>query len=155
MRKAARMMLYFLGVAALIFVAIAGYIRFAADSAHIWHLDPEHATRTGKPNDFVVAPEGGDMVSPVYNMSPEALMARFRKVAMAQPRVTILGERDGFATFVQRSRIMAYPDYISVKAVKAVKAPGGAQLHVYSRARYGFSDMGVNKARVLDWLGKI
>lgn len=152
MRKAGRIMLYFLGVAALIFIAIAGYIRLAGENARIWHVDPEHVARTGKPNDFYVAPDGGDMVSPVYPMPPEELMARFRKVALSEPRVTILGERDGFATFVQRSRLMAFPDYISVKAVKA---PGGSQLYVYSRSRYGFSDMGVNKARVLDWLAKL
>ena len=85
-------------------------------------------------------------------MTPEALMTAFQRMALAQPNTTLLGERDGFATYIQRTKVMAYPDYISVRAVAA---DGGAQLHIYSRSRYGRNDFGVNKARVLAWLKKL
>lgn len=145
-------MLYAIGLLVVIVVAFMGYVRFASDDPNRWHRDPVGKTATKAINDFVVAPAGGDMESPVYDMTPEALMTAFQRMALAQPNTTLLGERDGFATYIQRSKVMAYPDYISVRAVPA---DGGAQLHVYSRSRYGRSDFGVNKARVSAWLKKL
>lgn len=145
-------MLYVLGLVIVISVALAIYIRVAPDDPARWHRDPAGRTATDKQNDYLVAPEGGDMVSPVYDKTPEALMTAFQKMALAQPNTTLLGERDGFATFVQRTRLMSFPDYITVRAVPA---EGGSQLYVYSRSRYGRSDFGVNKARVSAWLKKL
>lgn len=145
-------MLYAIGLIVVIVVTFLGYVRFAADDADRWHRDPAGKTATKAINDFVVAPSGGDMESPVFDMTPEALMTAFQRMALAQPNTTLLGERDGFATYVQRTKLVAYPDYISVRAVPAA---GGSQLYVYSRSRYGRSDFGVNKTRVLAWLKKL
>jgi uncharacterized protein (DUF1499 family) len=152
MKKAGRYMLYAIGLIIVIAVALAAYVRLASDDPDKWHVDPAGQTSTKAVNDFVVAPSGGDMESPVYDMTPEALMTAFQRVALAQPNTTLLGERDGFATYIQRTKLMAYPDYVSVRAVAA---DGGAQLYVYSRSRYGRSDLGVNKARVSAWLKKL
>ena len=145
-------MIWALGLLIVVAVVAMGYIRLAADDPTLWHVDPAETARTGKPNDFLVSPEGGDRASPKFDLSPAALMDKIRQVALAEPRTTLLGDRDGFMTFVQRSSLMGYPDYISVKA-EAVD--GGSALYLYSRSRYGHSDLGVNKARVLRWLEKL
>lgn len=145
-------MLYAIGLIIVILVAFMGYVRLASDDPARWHKDPAGRTSSKAVNDFVVAPSGGDLESPVFDKTSEALMTAFQRMALAQPNTTLLGERDGFATYVQRTKLMAYPDYISVRAVPA---EGGAQLHIYSRSRYGRSDLGVNKARILGWLKKL
>ncbi len=140
----------------LIALAVVGavYVRNANDDPNIWHLDPEGAKGTGKPNNFRVSPsgEGKAHQSPVFDMSPASLMTKFQRMALAQPDTVLLGERDGFATFVQRTRLIQYPDYISVKAVEV---EGGSALHIYSRSRFGYSDGGLNKKRILSWLEKL
>ncbi len=55
-------------------------------------------------------------------------------------------------TYVQRSRVFGFPDYLTVKAVVM---DGGAGLIIWSRARYGRSDFGVNRARVEAWLAAL
>jgi len=44
---------------------------------------------------------------------------------------------------------MGYPDAISVKAVQTGDRTG---LMLWSRSRYGQSDLGVNQARIERWL---
>ena len=55
----------------------------------------------------------------------------------------------GTLRFVQRSRIMGFPDTINVKVVPT--ADGGSAVLIYSRSQLGQSDMGVNLARVKRW----
>ena len=50
---------------------------------------------------------------------------------------------------MSRTRWIGFPDYITVSAVPA---PGGAQLAVLSRLRFGRGDLGVNRARLDRWL---
>ncbi len=59
-------------------------------------------------------------------------------------------------TYVQRSRVFGFPDCLTVKAV-AIESTGeaGAGLIIWSRARYGRSDFGVNRARVEAWLAAL
>lgn len=154
MKKVLRMFLWI--VISLIALAVIGavYVRNANDDPAVWHLDPEGAQSTGKPNNFRVSPsgEGKAHQSPVFDMTTAELMTKFQEMALAQPETVLLGERDGFATYVQRTKLVQFPDYISVKAVEV---EGGAALHIYSRSRFGYSDRGVNKKRILSWLKKL
>lgn len=138
----------------VLFVAFAVYIRVAPDDVAKWHRDPATAEERGKQNDFIVSPtgEGVDMASPVFAMTPDALLAKFETVAMGAPKTVKLSGEGDFATYVQRTNLMAYPDYISVKAV-AVE--GGSALFIYSRSRYGQKDFDVNKKRILAWLDRL
>lgn len=147
MRRVFRVIVWILGLIAVAFVGLSAYIRLAPDDPRVWHVDPAAVSLTGAENEYLVTPtgKGADRASPVYAMTPDALMAKVRRVAMSWPRTSVLGERDGIATFVQRSATMAFPDYISVRAVPA---EGGAALYVWSRSRYGRDDFGVNEARV-------
>lgn len=154
MKKVLRMFLWIIAILVALAVIGAVYVRNAHDDPMVWHLDPEGAKGTGKPNSFRVSPtgEGKTHKSPVFAMSPAELMTKFQQMALAQPDTILLGERDGFATYVQRTKLVQFPDYISVKAVEV---EGGAALHVFSRSRFGYSDRGVNKKRVLSWLKKL
>ena len=143
-------------LAAVVVAAIA--MRLVPDSID-WHADPLTAERTGAPNDYLVAPPGATEAAPdreaaVHPVTPAELMARFDAVALAAPRTRRIAGSPAelWATYVQRSRLFGFPDYISVRAVEA---PGGAALAVWSRSRFGRGDMGVNRARVEDWLAQL
>jgi uncharacterized protein (DUF1499 family) len=148
-------------VAALggILVLIAIGMRLVPDDPADWHVDPLLAARTGKPNDYLVAPAGlsaaePDRISDTWPIPPAEPMARVDAIALAEPRTARIAGRPGelWATYVQRSRLFGFPDYVSVRAVEV---PGGSALAVWSRARFGHGDMGVNRARVERWLAAL
>lgn len=164
-----RRLVRWLGAAVLLSAASAyAVINLAADDPARWNLDPAEATRTGRPNDFLAAPPGvtrarADIDTGIYPVAPAALLERFAEVARAQPRVEQLDAAPdappiaGVLTFIQRSPIVGFPDYISVKAVPVDSGPveSGSALIVYSRSRYGYGDFGVNRARVEAWLAAL
>jgi uncharacterized protein (DUF1499 family) len=140
-------------------VVLALLTRWVSDDPAVWHVDPATAARTGAPNDFLVAPEGAtaapaDRVAEVHPLPPRALLERLDAVALDAPRTERVGGSldEGWITYVQRSRVFGFPDYISVRAVEV---PGGSALVVWSRARVGYGDLGVNRARVERWLGEL
>jgi uncharacterized protein (DUF1499 family) len=134
------------------------YVRFAPLDAPTWHVDPVSAPTPETPNSFRVLAPGStpgpqEMLSPVYAVPPADLMQAFDRMALAQPRTERLaGTPDGAAhvTYVQRTALVAYPDYISVRAVPV--GDGQSALVILSRSRFGKSDLGVNRARIAQWL---
>ncbi len=143
--------------AGLVMTAVA--MRVVPDDPADWHADPLTAARTGEPNDYLVAPEGAtraapDRIAATSPLTPAALMARFDAVALGAPRTRRIAGAPGeaWATYVQRTRVFGFPDYISVRAVEV---PGGSALAVWSRSRFGRGDLGVNRARVENWLGRL
>jgi uncharacterized protein (DUF1499 family) len=114
-------------------------------------------TLTDKPNQYLIcppelcaaAPHGQ---SPVFQVPVEHLSAAWRQMLAALPGVTLLAEdQDGRQLdYVQRSARFRFPDIITVRFMAA--APGQSTLAIYSRAVYGRSDFGVNRARVEAWL---
>jgi uncharacterized protein (DUF1499 family) len=155
-----RLLLWLLA-AALAGVAVLGLVvRLAPDDPERWHVDPLTAPGTGEPNAWRVVPEdaeapSADAVAPIYPV-PAALLARaFDAVAMAQPRtVRLAGSPESLhATYVQRSRLWRFPDYVSVRFYDL--SDGGSTFAAFSRARYGKGDMGVNRARLERWLAAL
>ncbi len=142
---------------ALIALAGAGalYVRSAESDPARWHVDPTTRPSTGRPNEARVMPEPpADVVSPVFAMTPAELAERLDAVIRAEPRTARLagGPTDSFATYVQRSALVGFPDYVSVRAVPA---EGGAALAMWSRSRFGYGDMGVNRARLARWMAAL
>jgi uncharacterized protein (DUF1499 family) len=112
------------------------------------------------PNQYLVAPAGmtadpPHLVAPVFDRPVEKLAADFRHHALEQPRVTLVDvSADGRdIELVQRSRVFRFPDRISVRFVPL--ADGRSTLIVYSRAKYGRRDFGVNKRRIDSWLAAL
>lgn len=153
-----RMLFWLLGFAIVAAAAAVLYVNHAPDPEAMLATDPAQAERTGRPNDFLVAPEGAtaappDLIAETRPGTPAELVQRFAEIALSSPRVREISPGGGdFRVFKQSSALIGYPDYISVKAVSVT---GGAALIVYSRSRFGYSDLGVNKARIEDWLSRL
>lgn len=122
--------------------------RIASDDVERWHIDPRTAQPEDKPNSYLVA----DYDAVRVPLSPTDALARVDAMALAEPRTSRLEANGTMATYVQRSALFGFPDYISVHA----EPDGdGSRLSFFSRSRYGYSDMGVNKARVERWLADL
>ena len=146
---------------ALFFAAGAGvvFVRLVGHDPARWHRDPATIELTGKPNEYLAAPPGSvealaHAETRVYPVSPRELLARFDAIVRAQPRAEkIAGSLDELMiTYVQRSALVGFPDYITVRAIER---PGGAGLIIFSRSRFGHGDFGVNQTRVDDWIAEL
>lgn len=158
-------MVYLIVLLAIILVLVAGIAiatrRKAVDPA-AWHVDPMTASDTGKPNWYRLVPEDAqvdrdqkrDGQPPTFTASASAVGAAFDAVAKADARVEVLAgsAADGFVTYMQRSAIFGFPDFISVRFIDL--PAGGSTLAIYSRARDGQGDMGVNEKRVKRWVAE-
>jgi uncharacterized protein (DUF1499 family) len=114
---------------------------------------------TRKPNQFLVAPDGycqnakPHLESKVYEVAVEVLHEALRKVAASQPRVTVTEERSDGLQFVQKSKLIGFPDFIDVQFLSM--AAKQSTLLIYSRSKYGRSDFGVNAKRIRTWLAEL
>lgn len=91
-------------------------------------------------------------MAPIFSVPVHTLKKAWLVVLGQQPRleVNVVGEDTLRYELIQRSAIFRFPDRID-----AVLVPMGrdrATLAIYSRSTYGYSDLGVNKARVKAWL---
>ena len=93
-----------------------------------------------------------DMELPVYPASAGELQSIAEQAWATEPRLKLVARNAHTHQdrYVQRTAIMAFPDTISVRFIGL--EPGKASLAIYSRSQVGYSDLGVNKARVLCWL---
>jgi uncharacterized protein (DUF1499 family) len=89
-------------------------------------------------------------------MTPAELLARLRRIALAEPDTTELYcgvDCDHTARILQHTRLMRFPDTIDI-AVLAV-ADNQSTLAIYSRSLIGRGDLGVNSARIARWLAAL
>lgn len=122
------------------------YVRFAPSDAPQWSAPEVAATQVGD-----IAGERSFIA--VRAVQGDDVLERLMRVALATPRTTLLSDGTGtWTTFVTRTRLMGYPDYTSVRLIDA---EGQQLLQIYARARFGKLDMGVNKARVENWLAQL
>ncbi len=143
--------LFLLGYLLLFLVATAPH------DPDMWHEDPLVVATSETPNSFRMAPKGStseriDAIAPIYSEDPFVLAEAFDEFAMRQrATVRIAGlPPELMMTYVQRSERLKMPDYISVKILDM--GDGTTSIAIYSRSRYGYADMGVNKARVERWI---
>ncbi len=140
-----------IGLLALIIVGFGLYVRLApSDPAH-WHVAPAPAT----PSDCTVQQATGDARATCLRPeNPAQLLAQLDEIAMATPRTSRLAgsPETGRITWITRSRLWGFPDYTTAEA-----APDGpdTRLTIHARLRFGSSDLGVNAARLRDWLSRL
>jgi len=117
-------------------------------------LDIASLKLPASPNAHLLAPAGttGERHEAVAlrAIDPDAAWAVLRRLGEGRERVWVQAE---FATlrqihWVERSRIMNYPDII---VGQVLTLPGGTGYWLYSRSLVGYSDLGVNAARLARW----
>lgn len=120
-------------------------------------LELRHLARSRRRNQCWIspagfAPEPPHDEAPVYAMPASALRDGLRDIIAAEPRIT-WGKvsTDGLRfDLVQRSRLFGFPDDIAIEILPL--GPQQSTLAIYSRAKYGLRDYGVNRQRVKRWL---
>lgn len=138
-----------------------GLAKLTGSPLDIDPVDWATLTRHTTPNDALVCPAAlcpdakPDREPQTRAMAPDALLARLKRVALAEPGTRELSaapNRDRSARFVQYTRLMRFPDTIDVEVFASGE---GATLAIYSRSLIGRSDLGVNRARIARWLEKL
>ena len=110
------------------------------------------------PNTYLLTPSGapgqGHLHRDPLPATPDAVMAALDQVAAGMVRTYPLARypQRHQAQWVVRSALMNYPDII---VAEAAPLPGGTGLWLYSRSLIGWSDLGVNRARVMAWLAAL
>ena len=143
-------------------VASLFMLRNLSHDGDIWHVDPLTAPTPQSPNSYRVVPvlegyeplttERIDLQAPIYDANPALISQAFDEFVLRQPRVERIAgtPESGWMTYVQTSERLAFPDYISV--IFFDLGEGRSTLAIFSRSRIGQSDLGVNAARVQNWL---
>lgn len=132
--------LIILGVLAVVAVIGVVYVRLASHDPVRWHVDPATVTEVRERNQYL-----GDVV---IEDTPQAVAGALDDLLLGE---TFNAERlagditESWATYVVKTPLIGYPDYISARVSDA---DGAARVQLYSRSRFGDSDLGANKARV-------
>ncbi len=89
-------------------------------------------------------PDADHQIAPLAFTGPgPAALARLKTVVLAEPRVKITGEHDGYLRAEFTSRIFRFVDDVEFLLDEPAKV-----IHVRSASRVGRSDLGVNRKRV-------
>lgn len=146
-----KIVLTLLIVLALGVLALQAYVRLAPTDPAIWHVDPGLAG-AGEATETL---PGGVRVARGFGAPPADLLAQIDRIAQKTPRTKpIAGSvEEGMITYETRSALWGFPDYTTVAAQPG--PDGGSSLRIYARLRFGGSDMGVNAARVENWLSEL
>lgn len=120
-------------------------------------LDFKTLERPKTPNTYLLAPDGmcentnPDGTSTLFYLkNAETLKADFLQIMQGQPRVSVLEEEGMGLELRQKTPLMGFPDFISVKFIDL--EDGKSTFAIYSRSKYGRKDFGVNRKRVELWV---
>lgn len=123
--------------------------------ADLGDVDFATLVRRDTPNDALAClPEfcsaKADIPAPVIALPVAQAFPAVEQALLREPRVSLAAADPAQDTlrFVQRSRLMGFPDTINVRLVATA---GGSAVLIYSRSQLGKADMGVNLARVKRW----
>ncbi len=125
-------------------LVVMAYIRLAPSKVARWH----RASDADDVGDYTEA--GGFKAVRQINAPSDVVLSRLSDIARQTPRTQVLAgsENADLITFITRSRIMGFPDYTTAVITDE-------RLIVYGRLRFGRSDFGVNRLRVLAWLEQL
>ncbi len=148
------------------------YVRLAPSHPSVWHqpAPPELSGymvpdwQTKPPADLVVPRENGAFVQ--FRTSNDVTLEsgiapgvdplrRLDAIALATPRTTRLAgsPESGMITWVTRSALWGFPDYTTAQAIPTSMV--GQLIEINARQRFGKADLGVNAARLREWVGHL
>ena len=135
----------------MVVVALIGVLMLLIRAAPMpvarWHIDPETAARPGTPNFYLMQDGDGDAPALHLAAPPAEIAAALDRIMDARPLTTLLAGRavDGLVTYVVRTPVFRFPDAVSIR-LSATET--GTRVSIFSRSRFGRSDLGANRARV-------
>jgi len=134
---------------------MALYVRLAPSKSAAWHVDPMTAHLPDTPNAFLQKPGEGQYPSLEFDRDAHSLAQIFDALILATPHSRRLAGQpsDLFVTYVVRTPLMRFPDYVSMRFIDL--GEGRATYAVFSRSRFGHSDLGVNKKRFMSWVKRL
>jgi uncharacterized protein (DUF1499 family) len=141
-----------IGGVLLAVLAFAAWVRLSPSEPAAWHVDPLQAEVPGQGGWLVR--DDADAAPPRLDGTAEEVLARLDAIAMEEPRTRrVAGSvAEGRITYESRSRVWGFPDYTTVTVVPA---EGRVAPVLLGRARFGRSDLGVNRARIERWLSTL
>lgn len=97
----------------------------------------------------------GHGASPQFRVSAERLWQLWLAVAARQPRTKLLAQDSTHrrTLHVQRSRVFRFPDFVRAETIDLGSDRSG--IAIDSRAPFGYYDFGVNRRRVIEWIGRL
>ena len=125
----------------LLILGLFAYVRLAPTNVANWHKLPDLV----EPGDLTQ--EGGFRAVRRITAPASEVLVAVEQRALATPRTKLLAGSvaEGMITFQTRSALWGFPDQTTV-------AVQGDMVVIYGRLRFGRSDMGVNRARIAQWL---
>ena len=136
----------------LILIIVLCYIRFARPNESNWHVDPELVSRNDLRNSFLINSKSSNFFH--YAVPVKELYQELYTIFEEDRCQRVFGDiEDGLITFVCRSRLFGFPDYVSIRFREP--ETGVSTLSVFSRSRFGIYDFGKNKKRVNNWLQQL
>ena len=153
-------------IALLIVAALGVGLRFYMSRAAEDRLRPGEDTALADlrgplpQNGFLACPAGycgvePGIVSPAFPVGAARLGELWAEALRGESGIATIStepERRRMV-LVQHSAVLQFPDVITVEFVAV--APSRSSLAVYSRARYGKLDFGVNRRRVETWVSRL
>ena len=116
--------------------------------------------RTPVPNQYLLCPASlcttqTDGEAPVFDLPADQLQVAWDQMVADQPQTQVV-RRDipnMQIDYVQRTPVMRFPDIVTVRFIPIDATH--ATLAIYGRSIYGKGDLGVNHARIDDWIAKV
>lgn len=136
-----------IGAGVLILAGVA-YVRLSPTDITTFHVAPI-ATEAGDTSGSHSFKAARQVTAPAAD-----ILRAVNQIATATDRTMLVaGSTDeGLVTYETRSALMGYPDYTTVTVTDGAAGP---LLLIYGQSRFGQSDLGVNRARIEDWLTQL
>jgi uncharacterized protein (DUF1499 family) len=135
------------GVILLIVVAAWGYFKFSSVDPIKFHVDPATAATPSRPGFY--------RETVTLEASAKDVAVQLDTIILSTPHTTHLAgdlTRD-YASYVTRSAVWGFADIASIRITPT--GDESSELTIFSRLRHGYSDVGVNKTRVKNWLSQL
>lgn len=129
-------------------------------SDHLKDFDFATLSLPSSPNWYLLCPPGKSQArnsreGPVFDVPLARLRGQFFEIVSRTPRTALVADApaQNRYRFIQKTRLFKFIDEITVEFVPI--DPERSSLYIFSRARSGWWDFGVNRRRVRRWVKRL